>query len=359
MSKKITIQQIADMSGHSKFAVSRALSGKSGVSEATRQYIVETATRLGYFNFKEAPAKKPIASEEERVGQEGPSKLKQFVIVLLPNIRMQTKDSPYWGKILAGVSSKLENKQLEMIIVTEHSTDTLRRMINLPGISGLIGIGSIPTAILLELRRLAVPIVLVDYEDLHIASDSIFVNNYDSIKKLTHYLIGLGHRKLLFAGKKGFAKSFDDRWQGFRDASVENGIAEYGPGLLELHETDFEQRREQFKAWLAERLAAGELPTAFVCVNDYFAETIMQVLQEENIAVPGTCSVTGFDNLLENRSDIPPLSTIHISKEYLGERAVEALLRRLEKMDAPFERIQLHGQILIRESTAPADQQAQ
>ena len=46
--KKVTLQIIADETGLSKFAVSRALAGKSGVSAATRLRVTETADRLGY-----------------------------------------------------------------------------------------------------------------------------------------------------------------------------------------------------------------------------------------------------------------------------------------------------------------------
>ena len=45
---RITVQYLADQLGLSKFAVSRALAGKAGVSEATRQLVVETAQHFGY-----------------------------------------------------------------------------------------------------------------------------------------------------------------------------------------------------------------------------------------------------------------------------------------------------------------------
>ncbi|MCL6459865.1 MAG: helix-turn-helix domain-containing protein, partial [Gorillibacterium sp.] len=48
MKQKVTIQQIADLAGVSKFAVSRALSGKTGVSTTTREMIIKTACQLGY-----------------------------------------------------------------------------------------------------------------------------------------------------------------------------------------------------------------------------------------------------------------------------------------------------------------------
>lgn len=49
MRRKVTIQSIADFTGLSKFAVSRALSGKPGVSSQTRDTIFKAAGQLGYF----------------------------------------------------------------------------------------------------------------------------------------------------------------------------------------------------------------------------------------------------------------------------------------------------------------------
>src|SRR5262245_37407405 len=45
---RVTLEMIADEVGLSTFAVSRALSGKSGVSEETRKTISEVAKKLGY-----------------------------------------------------------------------------------------------------------------------------------------------------------------------------------------------------------------------------------------------------------------------------------------------------------------------
>src|SRR5438270_8127493 len=46
--KRVTLRDVAAEVGLSTFAVSRALSGKAGVSEATRAQVVQAATRIGY-----------------------------------------------------------------------------------------------------------------------------------------------------------------------------------------------------------------------------------------------------------------------------------------------------------------------
>ena len=52
MTRKITMQTIANELGLAKSAVSRALSGKKGVSEQTRRRVIAAARRCGYLPKK-------------------------------------------------------------------------------------------------------------------------------------------------------------------------------------------------------------------------------------------------------------------------------------------------------------------
>src|SRR5687768_4209176 len=58
--EKITLATIARHLGLSKFAVSRALSGKSGVSEATRRRVEDLAAELGYVRSAPPAATKTL-----------------------------------------------------------------------------------------------------------------------------------------------------------------------------------------------------------------------------------------------------------------------------------------------------------
>jgi LacI family transcriptional regulator len=49
-SARVTVEQLAQHLGLSKFSVSRALAGKDGVSDETRARVRRAAARLGYGN---------------------------------------------------------------------------------------------------------------------------------------------------------------------------------------------------------------------------------------------------------------------------------------------------------------------
>lgn len=351
--KKVTMQQIADHLGVSKFVVSKALSGKGGVNETTKNRVIQAASQLGYFAQKNAYMK------NQAMTQQAPSLPgKQSVIVLMPNIRFQTKDSLYWGKILEGISEELEAKGLGMVIVSESRVEHFIHVLNPEGILGMIGVGQIDSSLLLEVHRLGIPMVLVDHEDGLIPTDTVFANNGDSIARLCNHLIGLGHTRIHFLGNVEFSRSFRDRWHGFREALEENGLdtPDLKDPMLMLRGVDTGDFAPDFEEWILARKKARQMPTALVCANDSIAIRVQQVLQNVGIDVPGEITVTGFDNIDDAYRSEPPLTTVHVSKEAMGRRAVKKLIERIALPDMALEKVLVAAELVHRDSTAsPAE----
>ncbi|MGO4547946.1 LacI family DNA-binding transcriptional regulator [Paenibacillus sp. 2TAB23] len=355
MSKKVTMQQIADYLGVSKFVVSKALSGKGGVSEATQERVIQAASQLGYFSQKNAYVKTMKLEQLPKTPAAG----KQSVLVLMPNIRFQTKESLYWGRILDGIAAKLEEGGYGMVIVSEQSVDHFLHFLNPNGILGLIGVGEISTPLLLEVHRIGLPMVLVDHEDMLIPSDTVFTNNYESMYRLTKHLIGKGHAQLCFVGDIHYSRSFKDRFLGFRSALEEHmeEASRYSISsdyYLSVEGFEHEQFQEPIKQWAIKRIKTKSLPTALLCANDMIGIGAVKALQELGIKVPDEVSVTGYDNIEDSFRMSPALTTVHVPKETLGKRAVDRLIARIECKQEPMEKLLVAGELLYRESTGQA-----
>ena len=93
-----------------------------------------------------------------------------------------------------------------------------------------------------------------------------------------------------------------------------------------------------------------ETPEALICSNDELAILLMQVLQKHDIAVPGDVAVAGFDDIETGSMVTPTLTTVHVRKKLMGQRAVECLLRRLDDPDAPPEKHIMSVTLVERES---------
>lgn len=216
----------------------------------------------------------------------------------MPNIRSQTQDSLYWGKIVDGIAMALDQEGLGMVIISEHRADNFVNVLNPDGLLGLIGVGQISTSLLLEVHRIGLPLVMIDHEDALIPCDTVFANNIDSMARLCNHLIGSGHTLFHFVGNIRYSRSFGDRWIGFRSALEESHLKT--PAIddeLLLEGMYDEALREEFRLWVAARKESDTLPTALVCANDFTALAISEVLQEAGLDIPADISVTGFDNI--------------------------------------------------------------
>ncbi|MCK9859597.1 LacI family DNA-binding transcriptional regulator [Paenibacillus sp. ATY16] len=345
---KVTMQQIADHLGVSKFAVSKALSGKPGVSAETRDKIVSVATQLGYFVNKQTNTAAKRNKPSPFI-----TNTRDTVILLVPKVRFQTRDSYFWGRIIDGVTEELADRDISALVVTENFKDNFSNLINPNGVLGIIGVGYIASKMLLEIRNLGIPFVLVDHEDPLIPSDVLFMNNMECTRRVTNYLIGCGHTKLQFVGNTRYSRSFVDRYIGYRTMMEEHGLPlNQEEGLLTFEGGNRSEITEALEVIVKELVNEHRLPTAFVCANDSIAICMMTVLGKLSVQVPGQCSVTGFDNIEDAAWAKPTLSTVNVQKEAIGRRAVEMLLRRLEHPDSLQEKILLAGEFIIRESTA-------
>lgn len=347
MSKKITMQHIADYLGVSKYVVSKAISGKEGVNPVTREKVYEVASQLGYFAQKNKRVNQ-IQLNKSDTNDKNVSE--GNVLVLMPNIRFQTMESAYWGGIVEGIAQGLEKRGLEAVVVTETSVKALSNVLHSTDFLGVISVGFVSTALLLEIEKMKVPIVLIDYEASLLPCDTLFNNNFDSSMNLANYLIGIGHKKIQFVGDINHSRSFYDRWLGLRSALEGQDLPTDLKDTLTL---DIFHIEEAFSNWLhTNKYAKETFPTALFCANDNIAARVITILIESGIKVPEDISVTGFDNKEYTYKKSPTITTVNIAIEDLGKRSVEMLLRRMKEKQAPFEKVMLAGTSMLRESTA-------
>ncbi|MEF2964808.1 LacI family DNA-binding transcriptional regulator [Paenibacillus sp. M1] len=335
MKNKVTIQEIADFVGLSKFAVSRALSGKSGVSEQTRNKILKAAGQLGYFKEGHYPTADGLELREV-----DPQRFSGTVLVLFPNTRFQNNDSQYWGPIIEGISTRLHQKDLNTLTLTELSGEDLFSLLNPKAIRGIITVGTISTPILLDIKQMDIPVVMIDHLDPALHCDTVFVDNFYSMKELMTKLISRGFRNFQFVGNINETVSNFERWIGFCAALDEYGIEHeqipslVGPGVNDSEETFMQAIREH------------ELPEVFVCANNNAAELVIEKLNSSGFDIPGDVRVTGFDNTHE---PLMLLATVIVNKKMLGMRAVDQLLWRLLNRTSHYEKLLISADVVFRE----------
>lgn len=344
------MEHIARRAGVSKFAVSQALAGKPGVAEETRKRILQAASELGY--VWKARTHSGYGGGGHN-GKDG-SGAKRTVIVLMPTVRFQSRESLFWGRIVDGVVAALAKRDIGVLMMTEHYSERSLRSIHPEALLGLIGVGYMSTQLLMEIRQLGLPCVLIDHEDPLVPADAVFMNNFEAVYAMTGLVIRSGRRRLRFVGNPGYASSFRDRWFGFRTALEEAKLEVPSSATDPLLGMEEQHPYLTVDRVVDELAGSGGLPEAFICANDNIGYLVLKALARNGIAVPARVAVTGFDHTDEAIDpSLPAISTVQVPREGLGSRAVELLLARIADPARPLEKTMLRGELLLRESFSP------
>lgn len=130
------------------------------------------------------------------------------------------------------------------------------------------------------------------------------------------------------------------------------------PNRLDLEQCVLNPDREFFSEsdWMEKRLKQmKQMPSAFVCANDFIAVNVMKALKNNHIAIPGDIAVCGFDNAPESRIVEPHLSTVHIYSDEMGIAAANMLLSRVKEPALPYQVTHIQTKPLFRASTEKTD----
>jgi LacI family transcriptional regulator len=178
----------------------------------------------------------------------------------------------------------------------------------------------------------------------NILGDAIIPDNAGGARALGRALIGLGHRRFGLIGGPPLLTTTHDRYEGFRQALDEAGIA-----LPPDHIVQCDFTRDGGAAAIGALLAQAPGITAIFALNDSMAVGALAALRGRGIRVPEQISVAGFDDIPITRDVVPALSTVRLPMVELGARAIA---RALEPHESPPRIEYLPTEVILRESTA-------
>lgn len=312
MQSKTGIKEIAEKLGISPATVSRALNDKPGVSDNLRQRVLEVAAEL---NFT------PNLAARSLVGA-----TTHTIAFMVHQQAFPVSSDPFYFVILRGVERALADAGYHVVLTTVGDgaihADHLR-VVRERRVDGAILAGpDIPPALVLSLAQQGLPLVLVDNALERTALDSVLCDNREGAHSAVEHLLEHGYTSVAFVGGPTTWLSTRRRGEGYVEAMNEKGLQ-----TVLLHESETTILTGLHAGH--ELLDMDEPPRAVFAVNDAMALGVMRAARERGLRVPEDLAVVGFDDISMAESAHPPLTTVRIAKEMMGELAARRLLELL------------------------------
>ena len=336
---KTTIREVALAAGVGIGTISRVLNSSSQVSRKTRARVLEAIRRLGF--RPNAQARRILKRRAE------------MVCFLLSNRDFL---HPFHARILQGVESYASGlKQHVLFAALHYSPKALPDEIDLPPvlqehglIDGVILAGTVYPNLLRRIESIHMPFVAFSNNVVGMNDeqqfDQVGFDDFNGTLHATRYLIGKGHRKIVFAGDISYPwlhRRFEGYRQGMRDNELKPVLI---TGRTPASFGDFGQKS-------VERiLSRRPRPTAVVAGNDEIAYGLWRSLCQRGVKVPDQISLVGFDDREEAVLMDPPLSTVRVHKEEIGETCMKMLLERLHHPQMGFSQRVLPTEFVMRGS---------
>jgi LacI family transcriptional regulator len=338
MRRTVTQQSIARKAKVSQATVSLILSGQDkGISGQTRDAVLKTARRLGY--WKEG-------RQQQRTGIAG---------YLFPAHVDPTGSEfrVYYHGALMGAQRMLERERCHTLL---GQADLKGKRLEefAERVDGVIVHDDAPEHVLVALSAKR-PVVLLNWWAAPGRFDTVAQDHESAIRAVIQHLHGLGHRRIAFLNHRPLGHHHEQRWRVYRAEMTALGLTplDDGPFSPETREQTVEET-DRLVAGIATALRRQPtLATAIICPSDTWALPLLKAVLAAGLKVPGDVSIVGYDDDEACRYATPALSSVRVPMGDLGKRAAEVLLRRLESADGPRERILLAGTFLARGSLGP------
>jgi DNA-binding LacI/PurR family transcriptional regulator len=335
--RKTTIRDVARAAGVGIGTISRVLNSSSQVSRKTRTRVLEAIRRLEF---------RPNAQARRILKQHA-----EMVCFLLSNRDFL---HPFHARILQGVESYASGLKQHVLFAALHYSPRIPSdKIDLPPvlqehglIDGVILAGTTYPNLLRRMESIHMPFVafsnnVVGMEEQQF--DEVGFDDSNGALQATRYLINNGHRRIVFAGDTSSYPWLYRRFKGYEQGMREQRLR---PVLITSRNSE---NFVEFGQNSARRiLSRGEQPTAVVAGNDEIAYGLWRALARHGLKVPDQISLMGFDDREEAVLMDPPLSTVRVHKEEIGETCMKMLLERLHNSHMAFSQRILPTELVIR-----------
>jgi len=325
MGTRPTSRDVAVRAGVSQSTVSQVFTGRPGISEATRQRVLQAARDIDY--------RPNLAARSMRTTRTG------RIAAVLPITAFHS------APLIAGTVAGAHEAGYDVDVHSIPNAPDQRRhrvleMIDSRQFEAILCYAPVPGGDLSRVDSTVPVLTLGAFDDeMRVSGELLDVG---PLVGMMERLVRLGHRRFLHVTGARSYPSADARRRAYEATVDRLGVASVG-----VVEGDW-SAASGLEA--VRSLPDDVVPLAVIAANDFIATGVVRGAFERSWTVPGDMSVTGWDDLHTSAFQTPSLTTVAMDYEELGRRSVEALIARIrgERVSPPPEPLQ---HIVWREST--------
>ncbi|HSK95204.1 MAG TPA: LacI family DNA-binding transcriptional regulator [Euzebyales bacterium] len=312
--KRPTIADIAKRAGVSTGAVSYALNGQPGVSEATRARILAIAEEVGW-----QPNSAARALSASRVNTVG-------LVVSRPASVLAIE--PFFMQLISGIEAALSQRGTALLLQVSPSHEAEitvhRRWWGERRVDGVILIDlEVDDPRIDALAEMEMPAVAIGGPLGDDRISEVYSDEAAAMRILVDYLAALGHRRIAHVSGPKHLLHTRTRITACQAAAERHGLE-----CADSHETDY--TGEAAARTTRDLLSASVRPTAIIYDNDVMAVAAVAVTQEMGLSIPQDISLAAWEDSPLCQLVHPPLTTLHRDVMAYGTHAAQQLLATIE-----------------------------
>jgi len=194
-----------------------------------------------------------------------------------------------------------------------------------------------------------IPLVLVNRTiDAHSVT-AVINDDEHGIELAVSHLVELGHKSIAYLGGPQDTSTGHDRYLAFKKLMANGAFASHDDLILNCTAFTETEGHSGFLSILENRREF----TAVVAANDLLALGCYDAMQELGLSCPADISVTGFNDMPFMNRLSPPLTSLRIPHNEIGNQAARLLLERIQNPESKVRSVNLLPELIVRGSTAP------
>ncbi|MGN8631545.1 LacI family DNA-binding transcriptional regulator [Blautia sp. HCP3S3_G3] len=309
----VSMKEVARRCNVSVATVSKAMNGYSDIGTETKNYILKTASEMGYLPNSSARALKTKRSynlgvlfvDEARSGL-----THDYFNHVLESFRKTAQERGY---DITFTNGKVSGQKMSYY---EHC--------RYRGVDGVvIACVDFYTEEVLELVRSEIPVVTIDH--VFDGRISVVSNNVQGMEELVSFLYEKGHRKIAYIHGEDSSVT-RARLTSFYRTAQSLGLEIPEEYIRTAPYRDADSAAEETGVLLD----LPDPPTCILYPDDYAAFGGFNEIRERGLKVPDHISIAGYDGITAARILEPKLTTICQDTEALGRIAAEKLIDLIE-----------------------------